>query len=211
MRFIDRKEAGEKLSLLLSSYKGKKKTIVLGLARGGIVIAAAIAKALNLPFNVVVPRKLGAPYNPELAIGAIAEDGEAYLNEEIIAHLNIPPHFVAEEIAMQKKTVQKRLAQFRSVAPLEELKDKTVILVDDGIATGATMLAEMQSLRKIGVKKLIVASPVAATESWKKIQSLADDSAAILIEDDFFGISSFYENFEQVEDETVVSLLKGRQ
>src|SRR3990167_2196943 len=196
--FRDRKDAGERLSALLVHYKKDKSALVLGLARGGAIVAHEIAKALLLPLNVIVPRKLGAPNNPELAIGAVAEDGETWLNDELIAIIGVSPPFIQEEIERQKKIIERRLQLYRKGAGLGDLKGKTVILVDDGIATGATMLVEIQHFRKMG-SRIVVAAPVAAREPWLEIQKLADEAICLDVEETFYGISAFYESFSQVE------------
>jgi putative phosphoribosyl transferase len=208
--FHNREEAGQKLSLLLSAYKGQTNSLVLGLARGGVVIAFEIAKALQLPLNVLVPRKLGAPANPELAIGAISDDGEVRLNPEIVQLTGASPAFIREEVAREKQVIQERLLRYHKIAPIPNLAGKTILLVDDGVATGATLLAEIQALRKKNVASLVVAVPVAAADAWKVIQSMADKAFCYRVEEHFWGISSFYDQFDQVEDATVEALLRQR-
>lgn len=207
MIFRDRKEAGQILSSYLTAYRKKKDAIVLGLARGGVVVASEISKALSLPLNVLVPRKIGAPGNPELAIGALAEDGEILLNPEIVDFVGATPSFIRQEVEKERKVANERLSRYRKVAPLGEIKGKTVLLVDDGVATGATLLVEMQSMRKKGVAHMVIAVPVSSVEAWRKIQALADEAICPNIEASFLGVSSFYREFAQVEDAEVLSLL----
>ncbi len=207
--FKDRKEAGARLAERLTSYRGCKEAMVLGLARGGVVVAYEIAQALSLPLNVLVARKLGAPSTPELAIGAVTEEGETLLNPPIIAFVGASHTYIQSEVERQQKLAKERAALYRRVSPLGELKGKIVILVDDGIATGATMLVEIQSLRKRGVSKIIAASPVAAGQAWRAIQALVDEAICLDLQESFLGISTFYDNFAQVEDETIISLLKN--
>lgn len=208
MIFRDRTDAGKQLARKLLSYKKRVDTVVLGLARGGVVVAYEIAQELSLPLNVLVARKIGAPDNPELAIGAVAEDGEVLLDQRLIQLTGASPSFVQEAIRSAKQLANRRLAQYRQVAPLGDLQGKSIILVDDGVATGATMLVEIQSLRKKGTEKIIAAVPVAARESWDVILAACDDAVCLDVEETFMGISEFYDSFPQVEDATVLSLLK---
>lgn len=210
MIFKDRSDAGRQLAKKLISYKGLSDTIVLGLARGGIVVAYEVAKALSLPLNVLVPRKIEAPDNPELALGAIAEDGELILNEEIIGYLKVPPSLVRIAAQRAKALSHERLSRYRRFAPLGDLKEKTAIVIDDGIATGATMLVEIQSLRKQKIRKIIAAAPIASPKAWTTIQQVSDEAICLHVSADFLGISQFYLDFAQVEDETVQSLLQKR-
>ena len=208
MIFQDRKEAGRLLSSHLAAYKSRADAIVLGLARGGVVVAYEIAKALLLPLNVLVPRKIGVPDNPEVAMGAISEDGEILLNREIVDLAGVSQSLIHQEIEKEKRIAKERILRYRKVAPLGNLKGKTILLVDDGVATGATILVEIQSLRKKGVARIVVASPVAAVEAWEKIKAAADEAVCLNVREDFFGVSGFYREFDQVEDERVLLLLK---
>lgn len=210
MIFQDRKEAGQILSSYLAAYKNQKDVVVLGLARGGVVVAYEIAKALSLPCNVIVPRKLGAPGQPELAIGALAEDGTVFLNADIVDLVGASPTWIDQEIESQKKLIQQRLALYRRVAPLKNLEGKIILLVDDGIATGATMLVQIQALKKKGVKKIVAISPVSSADAWHKIKALADEAVCPYVLEDFLGVSSFYREFDQVEDEMILALLQKK-
>ena len=209
MIFQNRSDAGKQLAQKLLSYKAKKNAIVLGLARGGVLVAYEIAKALVLPLNVLVPRKIGAPDNPELALGAVAEDGEVWRNESVIQFLGVSDAAIREATNQARQAAKERLAQYRKIAPLGDLKGKTVLLVDDGIATGASMLVAIQSLRKQGVKTIVAAAPVAAADAWAVIRAASDEAVALLILESFRGISQFYLDFSQVEDERVLRLLQG--
>jgi putative phosphoribosyl transferase len=205
--FKNREEAGQKLATLLSHYKKKKDTLVLGLARGGVVVAKEIAKILLLPLQALVPRKLGSPGNPELALGAVTEFGDCFFNGSLIKTLDISQDYLDQEIETQKAKIQKRISLFQKEKPWEDVKGKTVILVDDGMATGATMIAEIQSMRQQKVKHLVLAIPVASLESWEAIQPLADEPYCLCIEPYFLGVSGFYIDFSEVTDENVLSLL----
>jgi putative phosphoribosyl transferase len=206
--FYDRKEAGILLASQLKKFKNQSNVIVLGLARGGVVVAYEIAKNLSLPLNAIVPKKLGAPMNPELAIGAIMENGEGIFNDRIIRMLSIPQEFIEKEINEKKAQAQMRAALYRQHAPLPEIKDHIVILVDDGVATGATLLAAIKAMRKDRASLVIAAVPVASTEALSLINKEADEVYCLKSSDYFEAVSRFYENFDQTEDEEVIQLLK---
>ncbi len=207
MIFRDRQEAGQKLAEKMRRLQGSLETVLLGLPRGGVVVAAEAAKWLRLPLDIVVTRKIGAPDNPELAIGAITEDGEAALDEAIIAAWQIPAEYIKQEIAKEKQEARRRLELYRSGRPALNLKNQTAILVDDGIATGATMRAAIASARAKGAKKVMVAAPVIAADTLEALQKKADEIIYLDAPAYFGAVGAFYENFEQVEDEEVIALL----
>lgn len=207
MMFIDREDAGVRLSQKLQAYKNGKDTIVLGLARGGVIVAKALAHELSLPVNALVPRKIGAPGNPELAIGAVSEDGEIFLKESIVKLVGATPSYIRETAKKEQEIAKVRLSMYRKKVPLPDLTGKTVILVDDGVATGSTIMVEIQALRKKALAKLILAVPVAATDTWKDLQKKADEAVCLSIEEDFFGVSQFYQDFSEVNDEMVIAAL----
>ncbi len=208
MLFRDRHDAGKQLVQSLSKYKGKKDAIVLGLARGGMVTAFEVAAGLNLPLNVIVVRKIGAPGNEELALGAIAEHGDGIFNEELIGMLGVSADSLKKEVARQKKILNERLALYRGKSPAPLLKGKTVILVDDGIATGASMRVAIQSVREADAKKIVLAVPVAAPDSMRKIEKEVDEVVCLSIPAFFQAVGAFYRDFDQTSDEEVIDLLK---
>ena len=163
--FKNRIEAGKKIAQKLISYKNNKNILVLGLPRGGIILANEIAKIINSQLDIIVPRKIGSPYDPEFAIGAITEEGEAFLNKDIINNYNISKEYIDKEIIKEKKEAKRRLKIYRGNKKLIDYKDKIIILVDDGIATGSTILAAIFSIKKFKPKKIIVAVPVLAATS----------------------------------------------
>lgn len=203
--FKDRTEAGRKLANLLKKYHGASRCIVLGLARGGVVVAYEVAKALGLPLSVVVPRKLGAPGNPELAIGAIDETGAGYFNEELIKELGVSKTYLADEMARQIAKAKARKALFIKEEP--DLKNKTVILVDDGLATGATMFASILSAQKQHPARIVVALPTCPESALPTLKSMVDE-VYCLDTTDYGAVSMAYEHFLQVEDKDVIALLK---
>lgn len=203
--FKNRQEAGEKLAQALQEYKDATDTIVLALPRGGVVVGFEIARALNLPLDIVVPRKIGAPQNPEYAIGAITETGEAILNEEEVK--NIDQVWLKRAMEEERKEALRRLAVYRAGLPAE-LQGKTVILVDDGIATGFTMRAAVASVKTRQAMKIIVAVPNGAAESVAKLRQLVDEVVCLETPALYFAVGEFYEEFSQVSDEEVIELLK---
>ena len=207
MFFLDRSEAGEKLAEKLQEFKGAKETLVIGLARGGVVTAAAVAKGLNLPLGVCVVRKVGAPGNPELAIGAVAEKGEAFFNDRLIAMLGVSKEYLLREVEKQKRLAGDReRLYFKQSAP-SDLENQTVILVDDGIATGASMKVAIRSIRTKGVKRLILAVPVAAPDSLKQMQGDVDQIVCLHAPEQFEAVGAFFKAFEQVSDEMIIKIL----
>lgn len=203
--FKDRADAGRQLVPLLQHYKHAQNTMVVGLPRGGVVPAYEIAHALGLPLDIVVPRKIGAPSQPELAVGALTEDGTVIFNDEIMRTLGLSPEDVGSIIEAEKQEAQRRLNAYRANRGPRNFKDKTVIIVDDGIATGATMRAAIASVRAQGAKKIVVAVPVAQVEELAKIDG--DEIYCPLKVDYFPGVGAFYELFPQTTDQEVIELL----
>lgn len=207
--FYDRHEAGIRLAAKLEKFKNNSDVIVLGLARGGVVVAYEMAKILSLSLNVLIPKKLGAPMNAELAIGAITENGEGIFNDSLIRLLGISRKFIEDEMKEKTSQARKRASLYRQHSPLPEIKNKTVILVDDGAATGATMLAAIKAMRQAEVFSVVAALPVASTEALLLINNEADEVYCLESSDYFGAVSRFYENFDQTEDEEVIQLLKS--
>ncbi len=208
MLFNDRRDAGRQLALKLGKYKDQKDVIVLGLARGGMVTADEVASGLRVPLNVVVVRKIGAPGNEELALGAIAEHGEGIFNDQLIGILGVSSDYLKMEIERQKKILDQRLDLYRGNSPVPDYKGKTVILVDDGIATGASMRVAIKSVRDAGAKKIVLAVPVAAPDSLRKMEKEVDETVCLCSPVYFEAVGSFYRLFEQTSDEEVVRLLR---
>ncbi len=206
MRFKDRGDAGLQLASKLSWLKGEKEVVILAVPRGGVVIADVIAKSLDAMLDVVVPRKLGAPYNSELAIGAVMHDRSSYINEYAINALKIKQEYVAEEIETQVREIERRLALYRGSSSYD-LKNKIVVLVDDGIATGATMMVAVLWVRKQKPKMVILAVPVAPSEVARKLDEMVDRSVVLYTPIDFGAVGEFYEDFEQISDEEVVTMI----
>jgi putative phosphoribosyl transferase len=206
--FRDRKDAGEQLAKLLSAYKKQKNVVVLGLPRGGVVTAAAVARFLEAPLDVICPRKVGAPHNPELALGAITETGTGFFNESLIRQLGVSRKYLDEERAKEQKKAEMRMDLFRKGRPPLDLASKTVILVDDGLATGATMKAAILSLRGQKAKKIVVAVPVSPADTAREVQEMCDELVCMETPWLFQAVGQFYANFAQTEDTEVVEILK---
>lgn len=208
MIFQNRVEAGKKLVSRLSGYKATKNLIVLGIPRGGVVTGKRLSKSLHCPLDVIVTKKIGAPGNPELAIGAVGAIGEPVINEELATRVGADEKYLKSQISNLKSEVKRREKLFRKGKPALDLKNKTVILTDDGVATGATMLAAIEVTRQQNPKKIVVAVPVIARDSLAKIEPLADEVVYLDAPELFFAVGQFYQEFPQVEDKEVVRLLK---
>lgn len=209
MLFINRKQAGEKLAELLLQYKDRSQCVVVGLPRGGVVTAAAVAKKLHLPLDVVCPRKLGAPFNPEFAIGAITESGESYLDQEVIRRYGVTQDYLDAIQQQQQQEAQRRLKLYRSGRPPTDFTDKIVILVDDGIATGATMKAAILSVKSRSARQVVVATPVIPLDTVPEISALVDELIVVAAPSGFMAVGQFYREFAQTTDTEVVELLSG--
>lgn len=210
MLFEDRYDAGSQLVDPLSDYKDNKNAVILGLPRGGVVTAAVIAQKLGLPLDIICPRKIGAPFNPEFAIGAITETGQYIINPDV-ENYNISQKYLDAEISKEKLQAQRRLSLYRKNRPPRNVKGKIVILVDDGLATGSTMKAAILSVKAEGAAKIIVAVPVSPVETLQEIKALVDEVVCLYTPSLFQAIGQFYGEFYPVEDEEVISLLNLKE
>jgi predicted phosphoribosyltransferase len=204
--FVDRVDAGKRLASALKNFSGKKG-IVLAIPRGGVVVGYMIAKTLNLPLDIIIPRKIGAPDNPELAIGAVAEDGTAILDQNLIKYLGVSREHVIEEIERQKQEIRRRLKLYRQDASYPDLKGLDVIVVDDGIATGSTMKAALASVKNRGASSITVAVPVGPPSTIEELEKMADRVVCLFTPEFFQAIGEFYRDFSQTSDEEVIGLL----
>jgi predicted phosphoribosyltransferase len=204
--FQDRADAAKKLAEKLEMLK-KEEPIILAIPRGGVITGDVIASELDAKLDVVVPRKLGAPYMPELAIGAVMHDGSYYLNTEVITMLNVPKEYIEAEKDAQMKEIDRRLTLFRGSKEYD-LKGKTVVLADDGVATGATMFAAAQWVKKQKPRKLVVAVPVGPVETIDKLKQIADEVVVITTPFLFGAVGEFYQDFTQVSDKQVQEIMR---
>ncbi len=209
MRFHDRKKAGQLLALQLARYKGCSDVLVLALPRGGVPVAQEIASVLHCPLDVLVVRKLGVPGHEEMAMGAIATGGIRLINPDIVSALGITPEAVEDVERKEEAELFRRERSYRGNRGPLDTSNKTIILVDDGIATGATMQAAIASLRQRRVRKIIVASPVAPHSVVLSLRRVADDVVTMLNPEDFGGVGHWYEDFSQTSDEEVQQLLEA--
>jgi putative phosphoribosyl transferase len=206
-RFPNRTAAGQQLAEKLAAYRGCDDAIVLGLPRGGVPVAYEVAQRLELPLDVFVVRKLGVPGYEELAMGAIASGNVLVLNDDVMRALPNAEAMLEAVRAREKVELQRRETRYRQDRPAPDLKGRVVILVDDGLATGATMRAAAAALRKQDVGKIVVAVPVGAPETCQEIQSVADETICAIMPPFFHGVGQFYEDFSQTSDEEVRELL----
>jgi putative phosphoribosyl transferase len=211
MFFADRADGGRQLAAALGKYQGNKQAIVLGLVRGGVATAYAIAESLHLPLGVMSVKKIGAPNQPELALGAVCADGSTYFNPRVMQAFDISEEDVAQIVAQKQKEAEEKLKRFLIPGHTQVLKNKIAILVDDGLATGATMMASIASARAQGAAKVIVAVPVAALDSLAKAEESADEVYCLYAPEDFMAVGEFYRDFSQVEDQEVLDILTSYQ
>lgn len=206
-RFRNRTEAGELLAEELTSYADKPDVIVLALPRGGVPVGAQVARKLNVPFDIFVVRKLGLPGHPELAMGAIAIGGVRVINRDVVDGLRIPELVIDAVAAQEQEELMRRRHAYRGDLPAPQVRGKTVILVDDGIATGSTMIAAVAGLRQLGAGRIVIAAPVIARSTFHQIQHAAEEVVAVLAPEEFQGVGQWYEDFSQTTDEEVRELL----
>jgi putative phosphoribosyl transferase len=206
--FSDRRDAGVQLASRLEEYKGQTGLLVLALPRGGVETGYEIAHYLKVPLDIVIVRKIGFPGQPELAIGAVSETGGVVLNDSIISMYGVSKDYIEREVSQQKKEISRRVELYRKGRRLPSLEGKTIILVDDGVATGATVKAAIITLKEEKLKKLIVALPVAPVSMADEIEQMADTLICIETPFDFMAVGAYYHDFTQVSDEEVIDLLK---
>lgn len=206
-QFRDRIEAGQLLAEMLGRYADQPDTLVLGLPRGGVPVAFEVAKTLHAPLDVFVVRKLGVPGHEELAMGAIASGRIRVINQGVVESLGIGDDEINAVAATEQRELVRRERAYRDGFPAPVVRGKTVVVVDDGIATGSTMLAAVQALRKLHAGKIVVAAPTIAEATFYQIQEAADDVAAVMVPEYFQGVGQWYEDFSQTTDEEVRQLL----
>jgi putative phosphoribosyl transferase len=206
-RFPDRAAAGKLLARELSKYADRKDVLILGLPRGGVPVAFEVANALHAPLDVFVVRKLGVPGHEELAMGAIATGGVRILNYGVIQAMNIPDEVIEAVGARERVELKRRELAYRGHAAAPEVKGKTIILVDDGIATGSTMLAAIAALKQQQPARIVVASPTAPASSCDELLGDVNEFVVILTPDPFYSVGQAYEVFAQTSDEKVRELL----
>lgn len=208
MFFANRAEAGRKLGERLADVLGTDGgTVVLGIARGGLVVAAEVADCLGAPLDVVVPRKIGAPFNPELGLGAVAP-GVQVLDEYLIRELGVTREYLDAEIAAQEREIARREEAYRGGRPPVEVRDRVAIVVDDGVATGGTAVAAVRWAKTQGAREVVLAVPVAPSQAEAMLEREADRFVALTTPEPFHAVGQWYRDFDQVSDQEVVAILR---
>jgi putative phosphoribosyl transferase len=206
-RFSDRAEAGRELAAALSQYARREDVVVLALPRGGVPVAVEVARKLEVPADVFVVRKLGLPEQPELAMGAIASGGVRVLNDEVVGAAAVPPETIEEVAAREHEELARRESVYRGMCPALRVERKTVILVDDGLATGSSMRAAVRALRQQRPAQIVVAVPIAPPATCEELRSEADEVVCACTPEPFVAIGAWYEHFPQVSDDEIRDLL----
>jgi len=208
MVFRDRAHAGQILARRLRRYANRPDVLVLALPRGGVPVACEVAQALRAPFDVFLVRKLGVPGQEELAMGAIASGGVRVLNDEVVHMLQVPEEVIDSVAESEWRELERRERVFRDDRPLPEMRGRTIILIDDGLATGSTMRAAIAALRRQEPARIVVAVPVAAAATAETLRPLVEDLVVLQTPEPFYAVGSWYEDFTQTTDDEVRALLE---
>ena len=209
MRFADRIDAGRALAARLGPYAGREDVVVLGLPRGGVPVAAEVARELGAPLDVLLVRKLGVPVHPELAMGAIAEDGPPVVNDDVVEGYGLRPADLERVGAQERREIARQAALYRSGRPPVSVEGRIAIVVDDGLATGASMEAAVRALAGRQPARIVVAVPVAAVESVERLRAVAHEVVAAATPSPFHAVGAWYEDFSPTDDAEVVALLSA--
>jgi len=210
MFFQNRRDAGQKLAQALTKYKNED-VVVLGIPRGGVVVAAEVAESLNAPLDVIIPRKIGAPHNPEVAIGAVSQDGTVIKDDAMVQLLGISESQITAMAGKVSGEIARRVDTYRGGRPGVDLTDKSVIVVDDGIATGFTVQAALKSVRSMNPRRLVLAVPVAPRDTVGILQEMVDELVCLQSPELFYAVGQFYMDFDQTTDDEVIKLLSKNQ
>ncbi|ABO51815.1 phosphoribosyltransferase [Desulforamulus reducens MI-1] len=206
--FENRIDAGQRMAVALEKIK-IENGIVMAIPRGGVVVGAQIAQRFQIPLDIIIPKKIGLPHNPEIAIGAVTEDGTAIYNEKLINDLNLTPKELEPIVKKIVKEIERRRILYKGKSEPAVLSNRHAILVDDGIATGATVIAALRSLQKSGCKKITLAIPVAPPDTVERLEKEVDHLICLVSQEPFYAVGQFYKNFCQIDDDEVISLLAG--
>ncbi len=206
--FRDRRDAGRRLAAALTDYR-ERNALVVGLPRGGVVVAAEVAEGIGADLDIVVVRKLGAPGQPELGLGAIAEGGVLLLNEPLMRQVNVTRELLQPTIEAEIEELRRRVARYRAGRAPLDVGDRLVIVVDDGLATGGTVRAAAGALRELGAAALVLAAPVGSPRTVAELRPFFDDIVCLQTPDMFYAIGQFYADFRQTTDQEVIELLGG--
>ncbi len=204
--YQNRRDAGKKLAEVLAHYRNRPEVIIIGLPRGGVAVAHEIAQTLNCPLDILIVRKIGFPGNPELAAGAVSETGTVVINENIVSDYRVSATYLDSEINRQKEELARRVTLFRGGKGISPLAGRTVILVDDGVATGATVKAAISTLKQENIAKLVVAMPVASQEAQSELSKLADEWICLQAPAGFMSVGSYYYDLHRKRYEVMAML-----
>jgi putative phosphoribosyl transferase len=207
--FRDREEAGRALAAALHGRVERSRAVILAIPRGGLIVAVPVGRALDAPLDVVIPHKLGAPDNPELAIGAVAP-GVRVLDERLIRALHVPEAYIEEEVAAQEAEIERRTRLYRGDRPRPAFADSTAVVVDDGVATGATAVAALRWARAQDPARVVFAAPVGPRSAFRLLAHECDDVVILETPSSFRAVGEWYERFDQVTDQQVLDVLGGR-
>ncbi len=205
--FTDRKDAGRRLLKELERFRSENP-LILAVPRGGVVIAHEIIKELGLEWDLIIPRKIGAPHNKEVAIGAVSYDGSYFTDEGYVSMLGISDRYIEEEAALQLEEIKRRMREYKGTDDFPKVKDRTVIIVDDGIATGFTILAAIKSVKKQGASKVIIAVPVAPADTVETLAKEVDEVICLEAPEEFYAVGMHYANFSEVTEVEIAAIMK---
>jgi putative phosphoribosyl transferase len=206
--FTNREEAGERLAERLSDYRGDPSAVILALPRGGVAVGYRLSLLLGVPLEVLITRKIGAPGNPEYALGAVCETGAVFWNRDALASFSLSQQDLDRAVGIAKDEIGRRVQLYREGRPLRSLTDRTAILLDDGLATGATFLASVAAVRQLRPRTLIGAIPVGPPETIREVQRQVDKLVVLLTPTPFYAVGNFYADFAQMEDGDVLRYVK---
>ncbi|HED24385.1 MAG TPA: phosphoribosyltransferase [Firmicutes bacterium] len=207
MFFSDRRQAGEKIAIRLDSYRGEEP-LILAVPRGGIAVAEPVWERLGGEIDLIITRKIGAPFQPELAVGAVSGDGFVMINEQLVSRMNIPEGYIESRAAEEQAEINRRLRLYRGDRPFPSIDNRLVILVDDGVATGYTLLAALRSLQQKQTLKLILAVPVGPPDTLARLAEEVDELVYLEAPPHFTAVGQFYVRFDQVGDAEVINVLQ---
>lgn len=207
MMFKDRRHAGILLSEKLKDYDSCDNCIIFAIPRGGVVVGAKVARRLHLPLDLIITKKIRAPYNPELAIGSIDPAGKVNIDQTLVSGLNVSPTYLQTAAETTLAQIKKQLEQYRKSIHYPDLEHIIAIIVDDGIATGQTVIAAIGFLRDLKVQRIVVATPVIAPPTLSELSELVDEVRYVLCEEHFLAVGQFYRDFTQVNDEQVINIM----
>lgn len=210
IRFRDRQDAGRRLAMRLVGL-AEERPIVIALPRGGVVVGYEVSRTLGAPLDVWVVRKVGVPHQPELGLGAVAEGGFVYRSQEVVRQTRVPEAQLARAIVAKRREVEERVARYRGDRPAPVLRGRTVVLVDDGLATGGTARAAIASIRAQNPKKIVLAVPVVSAETVRALTSDVDEVIASVTPNELYAVGFWYDDFRQVPDDEVIRLLARRR